>query len=160
MTLRLARRTFLAAIAATSASATLTAPPARTGGLLLLADDPAALPWLGSVAAAFRAQSGTGAAVALAQGLADAMARVTAHLDGPGARVLTLLNSPSHVLAQMALRDAGAHQYLELERAADLLRAPLPSLQLRRAMGLRLQPPAPVTLAGRSLLAGVLEAPR
>ncbi|MEL0210676.1 MAG: hypothetical protein VW891_08850 [Novosphingobium sp.] len=158
--MRLARRTFIAASAALSASAALAAPTARGGSLLLLADDHAALGWLRAMAA----EGSHPAAVALAHGPADAMERVAAHLTAPGARVLTLLASPAHLLAQIALRDAGAHQYLDLDRAGDLLGGPSPALQLHRATGLSLAPsPAfssPTALAGRSLLAGVMECPR
>lgn len=152
MTLRLSRRSFIAASAALGASAALAMPATNTRSLLLLADDPAALGWLGTVAA-----QDSSAAVALAHGPADAMSRMVAHLALPGARILTLLSAPSHLLAQIALRDAGAHQHLELDRASDLSASAIPALRLHQAMGLPLPPPSPAVLAGRSLLAGVME---
>ncbi len=156
--MRLTRRSFIAASAALTASAALAAPAARGGSLLLLADDAAALCWLRTIGA----EGSHPAAFALAHGPADAMARVAAHLTAPGARVLTLLTSPAHLLAQIALRDAGAHQYLDLDRAGDLLCGPSPVRRLHRATGLPLElaSPAPAALAGRALLAGVLECPR
>lgn len=160
MTGQLGRRAFLTAagtamtVASTASLAVIRRP---TESLLLLADSPASGGWLQAVSNAFTAHTGHPAEVVIAARGDHAMARIADHLARPRGAFLSLLTSASHLLVHMALRDAGAHQHLELERAGDLLRGPLPSLQLHRTLGFPLVRPTPATLAHRSLLAGAME---
>ncbi|WP_062785796.1 hypothetical protein [Novosphingobium capsulatum] len=163
MTLPLGRRAFLAttgaAMAAASTSALAKAAP-PTPGLLLLTDAPAAQAWLQSLASAFAQQAGSPAEIVVATQPETMMTLIADRLARPRGAFLSLLASSSHLLVQVALRDSGAHQYLELERAADLLQAPQAALPLHRALGFAPQLPTPATLAGRSLLAGAMEISR
>ncbi len=109
---------------------------------------------------AFAQQAGSPAEIVVATQPETMMTLIADRLARPRGAFLSLLAGSSHLLVQVALRDAGAHQYLELERAADIFQAPQAALPLHRALGFAPHLPTPATLAGRSLLAGAMEISR